>query len=391
MGAERLKFLLIAYLIFSSSMCRKAYNPPALAASNHFLAIDGVINIGQNGISTFVISRSLSLTDTIASLPELGAQVMIQGAGGDSYILIDTGANGTYVSNTLNLNPSQKYQLLITTSEARKYASDFVTPKISPPIDSVSWERVYDGSLGSDVVNLYVNTHDPTNNTRYYRWQYEESFQHNAVLISPWLVKDGLVYAPNNFSELKTICYSTVPSSNILLGTSITLSSDIISQALLEKIPKDDWRMDIEYSILVKQYPLDLDAYNYWLTVQKNSQSLGGLFDLQPSQIRGNFHGVSNAGDPVLGYVSASSIEEKRIFINNSADLPDWKSTPSFYCPATNIASNPSNPLIWDYPDTAYTMYFFSSGTPPSKNISTKQCLDCTRQGGTTVKPSFWP
>lgn len=390
MRKGRIKYIMITVIIFSSMMCRKPYNPPAITASNHFLAIDGVINTGANSSSTFVLTRSLNLTDTITNIPELNAQVMILGAEGDTYPLIDTGLNGIYVSNPLSLNPNQKYQLSVTTNDGRKFLSDQVTPKTCPPIDSISWERVYDGAVGSDVVNIYANTHDPSNNTRYYRWQYIESYQHNSYLTTPWQVKDGMVYAPADFNELKNICYSTIPSSNILLATTITLSSDIVSQALLEKIVKDDFKMDIKYSLLVKQFPLDLEGYNYWLTVQKNSQSLGGLFDLQPSQIRGNFHGVSNTSDPVLGYVSASSIEEKRIFIDRISQLPDWQSPPAI-CPLTNIGSNPDNPLIWDYTDTAWTMYFFSSGTPPSKNISTKVCLDCTYQGGTNIKPSFWP
>ncbi len=83
-------------------------------------------------------------------------------------------------------------------------------------------------------------------------------------------------------------------------------------------ITKDDPKMDIGYSMLVRQYPLDQQAYTYWLNVQKNSQSLGGLFDLQPGQLPGNIHGVTNPKDPVVGYVSACSIAEKRIFISNS-------------------------------------------------------------------------
>ena len=62
--------------------------------------------------------------------------------------------------------------------------------------------------------------------------------------------------------------------------------------------------MDVRFSTLVRQYPLDQEAYNYWLTVQKNSQSLGGLFDLQPSQIRGNIHGVTNPNDVVRIHIS---------------------------------------------------------------------------------------
>ena len=45
--------------------CRKSYNPPAIQAGNHFLAVDGFINTGANASSTFIVSRSLNLRNTI--------------------------------------------------------------------------------------------------------------------------------------------------------------------------------------------------------------------------------------------------------------------------------------------------------------------------------------
>ncbi len=385
-----MKCSLIVFLLFITARCRKSYDPPAIAASNHFLAVDGVINTGLNGVSVFTLTRSLNLSDTVTNIPERNALLTIAGASGSSFQLTDSNNNGIYYSAPLSLNVAEQYQLLITTSDGRKFASDLVTPKTCPPIDSVNWVRAYDAVYGTDVLNIYVNSHDPSNNTRYYRWQYEETWEHASVLSTPWAVNNGMISAPYSADSLYNFCWSTQPSSNILLATTVALSADIASQVLINKIPQNDPRMDIEYSLLVKQYPLDASAYNYWLTVQKNSQSLGGLFDLQPSKIVGNIHGLTNAGDIVLGYVSASSIQEQRIFIQHYNGFSDWKSTPAFICPLAVIASDPSNSLIWNYSDTAWSVYYFNSGSPPTINISTKQCLNCTYQGGTNIPPPFW-
>jgi Domain of unknown function (DUF4249) len=173
-------YLFIAAIIFPAIMCRKPYEPPAIRASSHILAVDGLINTGASSSSRFILTRSLSLLDSATDLPELGAQVLIQSASGSSYPLIDTGANGIYVSAPLSLDPSQKYQLSVTTAEGNKYLSDAVTPKNAPPIDSLNWELVNDPVFGTDVVNIYVNAHDPTDNTRYYRWDYTETWQHQS-------------------------------------------------------------------------------------------------------------------------------------------------------------------------------------------------------------------
>jgi hypothetical protein len=105
------KSVLVVVTVFSVLMCRKAYEPPAIKASSHILSIDGVINIGAISSTQFVLTRSRSLLDSVTDLPELGADVMIRSGAGTSYPLIDTGANGIYVSEPLNLDPGQKYQL----------------------------------------------------------------------------------------------------------------------------------------------------------------------------------------------------------------------------------------------------------------------------------------
>ncbi len=333
MVSIRMKYILILLLAMTISTCRKPYNPPAITASNHYLAIDGFINTGSNASSSFILTRSRNLTDTVTNIPELNAHVFIQGSNGSTYPLVDTASIGVYAGPSLNLDITQNYQLAVTTSDGNKYLSDFVTAKTAPPIDSVTWELLMDDpTTGAQAVRIYVNGHDPTNSTHYYRWDYLETYEHVSIFDSPWGVADGLIY-PLPVGVSTHTCWTTSHSDDILLGSSVALSKDVISHAQLANFPQNDPRMDIEYSILVRQYPLTLDAYNYWSTVQKNSQSLGGLFDLQPSQTTGNIHGVTNPKDPVLGYVSASSVQEQRIFISNKS-LPGWQSNPRLFMPA---------------------------------------------------------
>jgi len=381
------KSVLIIGTVVFLSMCRKAYEPPAIKASSHILAVDGVINVGANSSTQIVLTRSRSLLDSVTDLPELGADVTIRSATGASYPLMDTAGNGTYISQTLNLDPQQKYQLAVTTEEGSKYLSDLVIPKISAPIDSVNWELVDDPSFGTEVMSVYVNTHDPTNSTKFYRWDYLETWMHVSTYESFWALGPGNLEYGLFPSQTTHTCWSTALSNSIFLGTTVTLSSDVISQIKVATIDKDDPKMDIKYSMLVRQYPLDQQAYTYWLNVQKNSQSLGGLFAVQPGQLPGNIHGVTNSKDPVVGYISACSIGEKRIFVSNN-QLPGWQSNVGRSCPIKEIAPpDPNNQVFWNYPDTSYQLYYYSAGI---MLITYKSCLNCTYQGGTLVKPDFW-
>ena len=382
-------FFCILFLLFAGLSCRKTYNPPAIQANNHFLAVDGLIQTGENAVSTFIVNRSLNLDDTIPDIPEINAQVSIQGSDGTVYSLHDLAGNGIYSSAPLNLDTAHKYQLLVNTTDGNKYISDFVSAKSAPPIDSVTWELVNDPVTLTESVNLYVNSHDPSNNTRYYRWDYLETYKHISQFDTPWGEADGLIFPlPPGVST--TNCWSTAQSANILLGTTITLSQDVISHIQIGNYSKNDPRMDIGNSILVRQYPLTLECYNYWLTVQKNSQSLGGLFDLQPAQITGNIHCTTNPKNPALGFISASSLQEQRIYISNKS-LPGWRSNALISCPTYSVLQDQLNLLIYSYPDTSFAPYHFEGDFITYLVVAPKSCLDCRYQGGVNVKPAFWP
>jgi Domain of unknown function (DUF4249) len=385
--ARTFRYFLFVFLMMFS--CRKAYDPPAIRGDNHFLSVDGFIYTGNAVASTIILSRSVNLDESGQKIPELHAEVIIQSSTGEAYHLIDSGDNGIYQSSLLNLDSSRQYRLAINTSDANKFQSDFVSSLRAPPIDSLSWELISDPITLQQAVNIYVNAHDPTNATRYYRWDFLQTYKHFSTYSTAWADSAGLVYPLAPADDMHP-CWSTVLSQNIALGTSITLSQDVISHLQIASFEQNDPTLDVGSSFLVRQYPLTEEGYTYWLNIQKNSQSLGGLFDLQPAQLTGNLHCLTNPSIPVLGYISASTIQEGRIYISNNS-LPGWQSQhidSNTACQTIALPTDPLNTLVYNYPDTAYGPYFFASGI---LIIAPKRCLDCRYQGGVNVKPSFWP
>ena len=157
----------------------------------------------------------------------------IQNATGAIYNLQEQGNDGNYVSSPLQLNNNGQYKVVITAANGRHYTSDLVAAKQSPPIDSVSWTQ---DTVG---VHVFVNTHDPLNNTRYYRWTYVQTWEYHAQLQTAWGLTGNKIYARDPFDQI-WICYRTTPSTNVFLGSSAALSQDVISLAPLFNIPKDD-------------------------------------------------------------------------------------------------------------------------------------------------------
>lgn len=63
-------------------------------------------------------------------------------------------------------------------------------------------------------------------------------------------------------------------------------------------------RLKTKYSILVNQYSLNEDEYNYWKKLKNITVSVGGLHDIIPSLIPSNIVCIENPGEKVLGYFS---------------------------------------------------------------------------------------
>jgi hypothetical protein len=184
---------------------------------------------------------------------------------------------------------------------------DFVETQISPPIDSVNCDE-------KDEKLIDVNTHDDAANTRYYRWEFEETVEYRAVFDSNIEFRNGeLIFITPE--EMRYVCFKYFNSNAILISSSGSLGEDVISQFLLTRIPNDNSKINPRYSILVKQYALTPEAYQYWQIVKQNSEQTGNIFDPQPSQLYGNIRNVNRPDEPVIGFVSASTVSQQRIFI----------------------------------------------------------------------------
>jgi len=357
-----------------SAGCKEAYTPPQIKSSPNYLVVDGVLTSGDS--TKIKLSRTRNLNDSLKQSPETGARVEVIGEGSDSYTLSET-TSGVYWINYLSLNASEKYRLRISTSDGKLYESDDVVVKQTPEIDSVNW-------IGnSDGLQLYVNTHDQSNNTRYYRWEYIETWEYHAAFDSYYTYTGGkLQPRPPNDHTYK--CWHTQNSTELVLASSAGLSQDIIYRNPVIFIPRGSEKVTVQYSILVKQFALTKESYEYWESLKKSSELTGGIFDPLPSQLIGNMHCISNPDEKALGYIAASSLTEKRIFIRNS-DAGPWPLQGSD-CPEIVIP-----PDSVDYYFGSHIYYPISNHGLTDYSGSYATCTDCSLLGGTLIKPIFWP
>lgn len=368
-------------VVFFFAGCKVPYDPTLKTAGDRFLIVEGFINV--NGVPTNIkLSRTRNVTkgDTASNINETGATVVIEDNQNNLYPLYETG-DGNY-SASYTLSPSNQYRLHITTLNQEEYRSDFVVVKESPPIDDLGWK------FKDSDVQVFVNTHDPGNQTTYYRWDYKETWEFHSEYYSTLMYDSANVQVVDRTVPVY-VCYQTKNSTNIFLGSTAKLQQDVIHEAPLALIPFQDKRISVLYSINVTQYALDPNAYKYWSALKENTENVGSVFGQQPSENVGNIHSITNPFERVIGYISAGSTQQKRLFISNSSMPSNWNQKGN--CDYIEV------PPIKD----SLAIYFGQQGFVPIKPhlngiillgyySSEGPCVDCTING-TPQKPSFWP
>jgi hypothetical protein len=369
--------LSFAWVLVVALSCVEPYNPPAIKELVDILVVDGFLN-STDSSAEVRLSKAAALSDQGGPQPELNALVQIEDENGNISQLTETG-DGLYFIQKMNVNPVLKYRLSITRSNEKKYVSDLIELKISPPIDSISWAS----SVQTEGLEIYANTHDPSGNSKYYQWTYVETWEYNAGHYAAYKIKDGVVVPQD---EEMYRCWTTKPSTEILINSTSNLTEDAIRNFRLVTIPLGSSKLNKKYSLKVQQRVLTEEAYDFWLQLKKTTESLGSLFDPLPSQVVGNLTSISDDSEPVLGYFSGGHVSEHRVFIS-FYELPDElrKIYPP-YCPVDtiDIALIPSYPNInligpHGYP---FITGYLTSGYGG--------CMDCRDGGGNTERPDFW-
>jgi hypothetical protein len=377
---KRLIFYIL--LLTAAAACKEKYELPYSGPPTGYLVVDGMINSGQ-GPTNIRLSRTLALVDSVSVRNERNAAVSVEGENGTKFPLTEV-SQGLYNSPQLNLQPNVKYRLRIHTSDGKTYFSAFTANKKTPDIDGISWEK------SEDNVTLFINTHDPSDNTRYYRWEYVETWEFHSAYgsyLTYVFNSQGVPVAlsdrdPAEAARMYT-CWTGEQSTSILIGSSIKLSRDTIHLPFTS-IPTGSWKISVKYSTIVRQHALSLACYEFLARMKKNTEQVGSLFDAQPSELKGNIECVDDPTEIVVGFVDVSEAKEKRIFINRS-EVEPWDYRHG--CSEEKVKNDPDSFLVGMIPTSVAefsgprVLYFFAS---------TPICVDCQTRG-TSTKPSFWP
>lgn len=404
---QLLKAFVLLLLAWAFSTCIDPYTP-VLEGYESLLVVEGLMTDEAVPYEVW-LTRSVQHEESVP-VRVTDATVYISDESGNKAYLGLSGS-GSYVTNPAEFMgvTGKTYTLHIKTSDGREYASDPDVMLPVPGIEDIYYEKdqEYSGDRSEllEGIRIYVDTEKGSGENQYLRWEYEETWKFKLADYKRYNYINDSVILPIN--EVKDYCWKTVKSSAIVEGTIVPGEDDFIRKAPLCFIaPTKSDRLTLQYSILVKQYSLSKEAYEFWNNLKQVNEAGGSIFDEQPYPVISNITCLNDPGEKVLGYFQVSAAKQVRKYI--TARELDELSLPWFDSDCIRYEVDPLDywipgsmnpPMTWDQ---LYNMFMDTGGftfVEPIYNGVTNEleslvfvadaCADCDLTGS-SVKPEWW-
>jgi hypothetical protein len=358
----------------------------------NLLVVDGLITdeTGPFGIhlsSTVPVYNKRNILED--SRPVSGAGVQILDDKGNVYMLYERDA-GWYETEDKNLKgiPGNTYTLMVSTPDGKQYQSSPVLMLEGPEIDRVHFQEFRSTQFDLETpyeenwLNILVDSKAPNKDVAYFKWDFEETWEFEMpTYIEVWHGTGEGAPPPSiesiDIDEEKKHCWVSESSSSVLIKSTLDNPSNEINSFILQSIGPANDRLNLKYSILVKQQVISRDLYNYFKRIRESNEETGGIYERTPAQIFGNIHCCDDE-ENALGYFNASAVKTKRIFIH----------------PTDHSVSAGSvyGGCGWTTEIPRYQkVYLYGTSDNGNSNVWSTNiyCTDC-RARGTNVEPDFW-
>ncbi|MBN1388588.1 MAG: DUF4249 family protein [Bacteroidales bacterium] len=273
----------------------------------------------------------------------------------------------------------ESYMLYIETQDGHIFESQYEKYLPSPPVEEITytydtWETDETGEA-TDGYRFYISTRAEGEDPLYLRWSLDATYSYMVPYIAEYYwTGSALIDSTNDGLRL---CYMDENIKGIYTGTSEGMAINRVTNAPLHGVSRFGDRLQIEYSLHVKQIRMSPSAYRFWNELRSLLYETGGLYETVPFRIAGNISCVSHDDISVAGLFEVAGISETRIFVPSPGDFR----VVTDRCVPDTIAAFEWNTL----PAGSWIM-----GEPPVFVTAEARCFDCTEKGGYTQVPPFW-
>ncbi len=378
--------LFILFILLKWSACIEPYEPNIEAQASKKYIVSGQLT-DQEGYQYVSVSLA-SQIDNPRYIPLNDCVITIYDDEGTTFIMeeYDEGEYRVWIGAEY-LNTGTSYKLNIFTPAGVEIVSVFDEMPSCPDIGLIYYENEKKLTNNPELpilgIQFYIDVDASDSKNNNFKWDIEESWEYRTEYPLERYY-DGQFHHiyPPDYSRNR--CWSTKKIEDIYTLSVDNYNQNIYSGLPLHFVSNRTSRLAYVYSILVKQFALNEDAYVYWDQMRTNRSTEASLYENQPISIKGNLICLTNPDVEVLGFFGVTSMKSVRIFIK---DVPDLELDYNRYCP------EPANldRMGWrGYITEDFPVYFFldNKGIP---KILAQTCVDCLLLGGTTEKPDYWP
>ncbi len=372
--------------------CVEPFSPDFPEVSTSLLVVEGAITDAE-GPYTVQLSRSFAVSSGKVT-PASGADITIEEENGPTAVLTET-SPGIYVTDGIRGGVGNRYRLTFSVN-GNQYSSSWETIRRSPKIDSVYWRLAEQENSDREVesgIQFFVASDGSETDIQFYRWVWDETWEISVNHATLWyyLGDFELEFIPAD--EQRNLCWVDFSPRTINVFTTRELGRNVVSEHPLYFSANDQERFTRRYSLLVRQFALEEEEFNFWKNLEESSQGSADLFEKQPARVVGNIQNLSNPDEAVLGYFSASGVSEQRVFIKSSEVTPEFRRRPR--CSLDSVSRSFRHDFrVFERLRSGGIFYSFwytpLGGQILGSLITTSRCSDCVFKGGNIEKPEFW-
>ena len=387
-----IKYILIIF--FAGSLLQGCIDPysPGDLKHEQMLFIEARIT-DEPGIIPYVLFKntfSLSVDNPWYEpvLNTSGATIYIENTLGERWYFTEQGGAWPFTmsgylyhltGSDFELQEGESYMLYIETQEGYIFESQYEKYLSSPPVEEITynyetWETDDTGEA-TDGYRFYISSLSAGEDPLYLRWSLDATYSYMVpFLATHYWTGSGLIDTTNYGLRL---CFQDEIINGIYTGTSEGMAINRVTEAPLHGVSRFGDRLQIEYSLHVKQIRISSSAYRFWNDLKSLLYETGGLYETVPFRLTGNISCVSHDNISVAVLFEVAGVSELRIFVPS----PGTFRIVTDRCIPDTISSFEWNQLpagSWILED------------PPYFITSDAKCFDCTEKGGYTQVPPFW-
>jgi hypothetical protein len=280
------------------------------------------------------------------------------------------------------LSEGRSYRLHIETTDGYIFESEYEKYLPSPPVEEITWavaawEKKESGDQDKGY-RFYVSSAAVDDEPLFLRWKPDATYKYSVPFLASY--RWNGISLDQAYNTDIMVCYKDEYINGIFTGTSEGLDENRVVDAPLHTVSRYGDRLQITYSLHVKQMRISQGAYQFWKDLQTLLYETGGLYESVPFRLSGNIQCISHDDFNLAGVFEVAGVSEGRVFVPRNYD--DF-TVETYRCIADSIGPN----LPWERVPSGS---WIREDEPGVYLTAPATCFDCRVRGGYTQQPAFW-